>query len=117
MGEVTDYLDSRDSETRAVLARVIEIAREVVPEAEEGNSYGMPALLHRGKGLVAALEGKRFLSVYPFSGQVIGGLGDLIDGFDRTTGSLHFSVERPLPDDAVRLLVEARRAEIDERAP
>lgn len=115
MGEVTDYLESRDDATRAALARVIEIAREVVPEAEEGTSYGMPALTYRGRALVAAMETKRFLSVYPFSGTVISGLGDALDGFDRTTGSVHFSVERPLPEDVVRRLVEARRAQLDER--
>lgn len=116
MSEVTDYLDERDAETRAALERVLTIAREVVPDAEEGTSYGMPALLYRGRGLVAALETKRFLSVYPFSGTVIGGLGDALDGFDRTTGSVHFSVEHQLPDDVVRRLVEARRDQLDERA-
>ena len=115
MGEVSDYLATRDEETRAALARVIDIAPEVVPEAEEGSAYGMPALLHRGRALVAALETKRFLSVYPFSGTVIAELGDALDGFDRTTGSLHFSIERQLPEDAVRRLVELRRAQIEER--
>ena len=48
MGEVSAYLSTLDGADRDALERVYAIAREVVPEAEEGTSYGMAALLYRG---------------------------------------------------------------------
>ena len=115
MGEVSDYLDSVDGRTRDVLTHVYSLAREVVPDAEEGRSYGMPALLHRGQGLVATLRTRQHLSLYPFSGTVVAAMAEDLVGFATTKGSVHYSVEQPLPDDVVRRLVRARREEIDAR--
>lgn len=113
MGTVSDYLDAVDSPDRAALERVYAIARDVVPEAVEGTSYALAALLHQGKGLIAAAQGKKFLSCYLFSGAVIGANLDVLAGFKTTTGSIHFSVSKQLPEPAIRHLVQARRNEID----
>lgn len=110
---VAVYLSARQPAVREVLARVYEIAAERVPTAIPGTSYGMAALLHHGKGLVAATENARFLSLYPFSGKVVAALGELLDGFETTTGSIHFSVDQRLPDTVIERLVDLRRAEIE----
>ena len=115
MGEVAAYLSTIDPADRAALERVYDIARDIVPEAEEGMSYGMSALLYRGKGLIATLQTRRFLSLYPYSGTVVASVGDALAGFETTSGSIHYSAEHPLPDAVVRSIVEARRAEIDEK--
>lgn len=60
MGEVGEYLSTVDGADRAALERVYAIAREIVPEAEEGTSYAMAALLYRGKGLIATVRAKKF---------------------------------------------------------
>jgi uncharacterized protein YdhG (YjbR/CyaY superfamily) len=117
MGDVTDYLHGLDGENRAALEHVISLAREIAPDASEGTSYAMPALLHRGKGLVAALETKRHLAIYPFSGQVLPRFADELDagGFDWAPGTLRFSAEHPVPDALLRRILAARVAEIDEK--
>jgi uncharacterized protein YdhG (YjbR/CyaY superfamily) len=117
VGDVSDYLSTvDDDEDRAALERVYAIAKEVVPDAEEGTSYAMAALLHRGKGLVATVRAKKFLSLYPYSGRVIAAVSDALTDFETTTGSIHYSAAHPLPEPVVRRIVEARRAEIDGRA-
>ena len=116
MGEILDYLSTVDGADRAALERVYAIARAAVPEAEEGTSYGMAALLYRGKGLVATVRAKRFLSLYPYSGAVIASLSDVLGDFETTSGSVHYSAEHELPDDVLRRIVEARRAEIENSA-
>ncbi|WP_287929204.1 DUF1801 domain-containing protein [Arthrobacter sp.] len=113
MGTVGTYLSTIEGADRAALERVYAIAGEIVPEAEEGTSYAMAALLYRGKGLVAAVQARKFLSIYPFSGAVIAGNSEVLAGFETTTGSIHFSAEHQLPDAALRRIVEARRTEID----
>ena len=116
MGEVGAYLSTVDGADRDALERVYAIAREVVPEAEEGTSYAMAALLYRGKGLVATVRAKKFLSLYPYSGAVIASVLETLSDFETTSGSIHYSAEHQLPDAIVRRIVEARRAEIDATA-
>ncbi|MFI5061910.1 MAG: iron chaperone [Actinomycetales bacterium] len=115
-GTVSEYLSTIEGADRDALERVYAIARELVPEAEEGTSYGMPALIYRGKGLVSTLRTTKFLSLYPYSGAVVAANLKVLAGFETTSGSIHFTAEHPLPDAAVRRIVETRRAEIDAKA-
>ena len=117
MGEVGSYLSTIDGADHDALERVIAIAREVVPDAQEGTSYAMPALLYRDKGLLATVRTKKFLSLYPYSGAVIASVLDALSDFETTSGSIHYSADHPLPDAVVRRIVAARRAEIDGKAP
>ncbi|MGV8979479.1 MAG: iron chaperone [Cellulomonas sp.] len=116
MGEVGAYLSTIDGPDRGALQRVIAIALDVVPEAQEGTSYAMPALLYRDKGLLATVRTKEFLSLYPYSGAVVASVLEALSDFETTTGSIHYSVDHQLPDALVRRIVEARRAEIDAKA-
>ncbi|MCD2443302.1 DUF1801 domain-containing protein [Agromyces sp. SYSU K20354] len=113
MGIVTDYLAAREGENRTALEHVITVARELAPDATEGESYGMPALLYRGKGLVAVLEAKAHLGLYPFSGQVLPGLAADLDDFDWSPGALQFTAEHPVPDDLLRRIITDRMSQID----
>ncbi|BDZ54257.1 iron chaperone [Agromyces marinus] len=113
MGEVAEYVAGLDEPARSVIEGVYAVAREVVPDAEEGRSYGMPALRHGGKPLLAVMEAKTHIGLYPFSPAVIDGAEEVLDGFERTKGSIRFTAEHPLPEAAVRRLVGLRRAEID----
>jgi uncharacterized protein YdhG (YjbR/CyaY superfamily) len=68
-----------------------------------------------GKVVAGFAAFKNHLSYLPHSGSVLGDLEDELDGYTRTSGSLHFPVDEPLPDDLVRKLVDAklRRLGID----
>lgn len=113
MGEVTDYVAGLEEPDRAAVARVYAIARDLAPEATEGTSYGMPTLLHRGKGLVAARRTKKFLSLYPFSGAALASAAEALEDFETTPGSVHFSAQQQLPEETLRRILAARMAEID----
>lgn len=116
MGTVSTYLGTIiDGPDRAALERVYAIAHDTVPEAEEGMSYAMAALIYRGKGLLAAVQGKKFLSIYPYSGSVVASSLEVLGTFETTSGSIHFSAEHQLPEVTLRRIVQARRSEIDAR--
>lgn len=116
MGTVTDYLAGIDDDgRRAALERVVRIARTVVPDAEEGTSYGMPALRHRGKPLLAVVTRARHLSLFPFSGSVVDAVAGDLDGFSLSKGTIRFDVDHPLPEAAVVRIVRLRVAEIESR--
>ncbi len=116
MGTVADYHASVvDGRRRSALQHIADLVRDTVPEAIEGVSYAMPAFLYRGKGLLAAMETKGHLAIYPYSGSILPALGDRLAGFSHTSGTLRFQPEAPPSDDLVLDLVLRRRAEIDER--
>lgn len=116
MGEVGDYVASLDGPDRDAVVRVLDRARALVPDADEGRSYGMPALRHLGRPLISVVVAKRHIGVYPFSPAAILTVADRLDGFDRSKGTIRFTPDHPLPDDVVDDLVRARRAEIDASA-
>lgn len=114
MGTIDDYLAGLDDADRAVVAHVYDVARAVAGETEQGKSYGMPALLHRGKALISVMRTKKHIGLYPFSGRVPEAVADALDGFEYDKGTIRFQPEHPLPDDAIRAIVTARIAEIED---
>jgi uncharacterized protein YdhG (YjbR/CyaY superfamily) len=117
MGTVSDYLASLDPTPRDALDRVISRARALVPDVEEGTSYGMPTLLHRGKPLVAAMSAAKHLALYPFSAAVVAAVAPHLEGFSLSKGTIRFSVDQPLPDEVLDQVITLRRDQIDEHRP
>ncbi|WP_050758175.1 iron chaperone [Xylanimonas cellulosilytica] len=115
MGDVTDYLATLDGPEHDAVAHVLDRARALVPDVEEGRSYGMPALRYRGSPLLSVMVTKQHLGLYPFSPAVLEDLADHLAGFRTTKGSVSFQPGAPLPDDVVDAIVRARVAEIDAR--
>ncbi|GLI26774.1 hypothetical protein ARHIZOSPH14_10160 [Agromyces rhizosphaerae] len=113
MGEVTVYVDSLEGPDREAVRRVFDRARALVPEAEEGRGYGMPALRYRGKPLLAVHAAKGHLGIYPFSPEAVEAVASDLEGFSLSKGTIRFSAEQPVPDEVLDRLVEARRAQID----
>ena len=110
---MTDYIAGLGEPARAVLERYMARATAIVPEADEGRSYGMAALRYRGRPLVSVVSTKLGYSVFPFSAEVVDSVIRELDGFDSTKGGIKFTDEHPLPANAFDALVERRRDEID----
>ena len=108
--EVDAYLAELEEPKRSTLEALRRSIRAVVPDAEEGISYGMPAFRLRGKVVAGFAAFKHHLAYLPHSGEVLGRVDDRLTGYERTSGSLHFPVDQCLPDDLVRALVEAKLA-------
>lgn len=108
--EVDAYLAGVEEPKRSTLEAVRRSIRAVVPDADEGISYGMPAFRVDGQVVAGLAAFKKHLAYLPHSGSVLADLGDELSGYDRTSGSLHFAIDQPLPDDLVRRLVEAKLA-------
>jgi uncharacterized protein YdhG (YjbR/CyaY superfamily) len=112
---VDEYFENLDPDTRAAFEHVRRLVLEIVPDAEQGTSYGMAALKYKGKPLLGFAAAKRHLSVFPFSGQVVDEVRDELSGFELSKGTIRFSADKPLPDDVIRDVVKLRAAEISSR--
>ena len=112
MGTVDDYLAGLDETSRAAFERVRDIALQVVPDAEQGTSYGVAALMVRGKPLLGFHAAAKHLALYPFSGAAVDAVRDRLAGFSLARGTVRFTADTPLPEQAVRDLVQARRDQV-----
>lgn len=113
---VTAYLGELDATDAAVIGHVYAVAREVVPTAEEGVGYGMPALTYRGKPLISVMRAAKHIGLYPFSPAAVEAVVDdvaKVAGSSSAKGTIRFQPEHPLPDEVVRTLVAARRDQVD----
>ncbi len=110
--EVDEYLRRLEEPKRSTLEALRRTILEIVPEAEQIISYRVPAF-RVGRTTVAGFAAfKHHLSYLPFSGSVLGQLGEELEGYTMTKSALHFPVDRPLPKGLVEQLIAARRGQI-----
>ena len=106
--EVDAYLATLEEPKRSTLESLRRSILDVIPDAEECISYGMPAFRVGGKVVAGFAAFKNHLAYLPHSGEVLPGLSDRLTGYERTKGSLHFPIDEPLADDLVQALVNAK---------
>ena len=106
--DIDEYLATLDDPKRGTLEALRRTILEVVPQAEQCISYGMPAFKLQGKAVAGFAAFKHHLSYLPHSGSVLSALGDDLAGYDMTKGSLHFAIDRPLPKRIVKKLITTR---------
>jgi uncharacterized protein YdhG (YjbR/CyaY superfamily) len=89
---VDDYFGGLDAPTRAAFEHIRNVAIEMVPDAEEGASYGMAALTYKQKPLLGFLAARSHLSIFPFSSRVVDGVRDRLTAFELSKGTIRFTV-------------------------
>jgi uncharacterized protein YdhG (YjbR/CyaY superfamily) len=108
--DIDAYLDGLTEPKRSSLEQLRRDVRDVIPEAEECLSYGLPAFKVEGKVVAGFAAFKNHLTYLPHSGSVLSVLADELAGYQATKGSLHFPIDQPLPADLVSLLVRTKMA-------
>lgn len=86
--------------------------RELLPDAVEALSYGMPAFVLDRKPAAGYAWAKRHCSYYPHSGAVLTELADVLDEYNWSKGTLRFPVDERLPRELVARLVEVKLAHL-----
>jgi uncharacterized protein YdhG (YjbR/CyaY superfamily) len=110
--EIDAYLEALDEPGRSTLQNLRQTILQIVPDAEQCISYGLPAFRVQGKVVAGFAAFKNHLSYLPHSGSVLSQLGDEIAEYGGTKGSLHFPVDRPLPNALVEKLIQLRLQQI-----
>src|SRR6516225_1475093 len=106
--EIDQYLDALEEPKRTTLARLRQTILDVLPEAEQGISYGLPAFKVRGKTIAGFAAFKHHLSYLPHSGSVFPQLKDELEGYSTSSGALRFRIDQPLPAPLVEKLIAVR---------
>jgi len=109
--EIDDYLAGLEEPKRSTLQQLRATILEIVPEAEQGISYRLPAFRMQGKVVAGFAAFKNHLSYLPHSGSVFPELRKEVAPYRTTTGALQFPVDSPLPKSLVEKLVRVRIAQ------
>ena len=116
--EVDDYLASVTEPKRSTLEALRATILEIIPEAEQGISYGLPAFRVQGKVIAGFAAFKNHLSYLPHSGSVFPELERELSGYQMSSGALRFPVDEPLPKKLVEKLVNVRKQQaLDSSGP
>jgi uncharacterized protein YdhG (YjbR/CyaY superfamily) len=113
--EIDDYLAKLDEPKRSTLRQLQRTIQSIIPNAEQGMSYGMPAFRLDGKVIAGFAAFKNHLSYLPHSGSVLAELTDDVAGYVTSKGALQFSIDKPLPKTLVKKLIAVRLRDIAKR--
>ncbi|MGO9874599.1 MAG: iron chaperone [Acidimicrobiia bacterium] len=108
VAEVDAYLASLDEPKRTTLSELRHAILRVLPDAEQGISYGVPAFKVEGKTVAGFAAFKNHLSYLPHSGSVFPELSQELADYSKSTGALRFEIDRPLPQELVEKLIAVR---------
>lgn len=106
--EIDQYLDALGEPGRTTLARLRQTILDILPEADQGISYGVPAFKVRGKTIAGFAAFKNHLSYLPHSGSVFPQLKEELMGYSTSSGALRFGIDEPLPVPLVEKLIAVR---------
>ena len=106
--EIDQYLAALEEPKRTTLARLRQTILDILPGAEQGISYGLPAFKVRGKTIAGFAAFKNHLSYLPHSGSVFPQLKDELKDYSTSTGALRFGIDQPLPAPLVEKLIAVR---------
>lgn len=109
--EIDAYLEGLDEPKRGTLAQLRADILAVIPDAEQGISYGMPAFRVDGTTVAGFAAFTRHLSYLPHSGSILVQLGDELASYQKSAGALRFAVDSPLPRPLVERLIALRLQE------
>ena len=85
---------------------------EIVPDAIEVISYGMPAFKVGDHVVAGLLANKKHVGYYPFSGSILHLFTDELEKFSHTKSAIHVPIDKPLAKTLIRKLIKARIAQV-----
>jgi uncharacterized protein YdhG (YjbR/CyaY superfamily) len=106
--EIDRYLEALEEPKRSTLSQLREVILQILPEAEQGMSYGVPAFKVGGKTIAGFAAFKNHLSYLPHSGSVFPELKAALTGYRASSGALRFNIDEPLPRPLVEKLIAVR---------
>ena len=110
MDDVEAWFDRVPQDQRAALLALREQIRALVPDATEKISYGVPTFVLDGSlvALNATKTGLSLITMRPGLLSDLSDTSDLLDGVTWSGSTRRFTPAKPLPDDLVRTVIEAR---------
>ena len=81
---------------------------EIVPDAQEVVSYGMPVFKVDETIVAGLLANKKHVGYYPFSGSILKLFPEELSAFSKTISAIHVPIDKPLTKTLMKKLIKAR---------
>ena len=108
MTVIDDYLTKVEPRKRQELDRIRNLAKKIVPGAEEAIVYGMPTLKYQGKPFLGFDAHKNHIGIYPYSGQVVEELKDQLHEYGLSKGAIRVPINHPISEDLLKQIIDLR---------
>jgi uncharacterized protein YdhG (YjbR/CyaY superfamily) len=115
--EVLNYLESLPEPQRSTLSKLREDLLALVPGANEGFSYSMPAVILNGKAVAGYFAFKNHLGYFPHSSLVTPHLSQELSSYKVSKGGFQFPHDHQLPLELLEKLVAVRLRVLKEQYP
>ncbi|MDF2659360.1 MAG: hypothetical protein K0Q94_2151 [Paenibacillus sp.] len=106
---IDDYISQFPPEVQDILRTLRNVIKEAAPEAKEKISYQMPTFVLHGN-LVHFAAYKNHIGFYPAPSGIEAFQQELA-AYKGAKGSVQFPIDKPLPYDLIRRIVQYRVAE------
>ena len=106
---VDEYISQFPEDVQQILVKIREVIKESARGAVEKISYDMPGYYLNGF-LASFAVWKRHIGFYPRTSEMEASLPEL-SAFKGTKGSVHFPLDKPMPFELIRKIVQIRVAE------
>jgi uncharacterized protein YdhG (YjbR/CyaY superfamily) len=104
---IDEYIRTFPPEVREILEKMRETIHETAPEAEEAIRYGIPTFRLNDGNLVHFAAFEHHIGFYP-TPSAIKAFREELSPYKHAKGSIQFPIDRPIPYDLVRKIVEYR---------
>ncbi|HEV7454077.1 MAG TPA: DUF1801 domain-containing protein [Candidatus Saccharimonadales bacterium] len=116
MPTIDDYLTKVTPSQKAEFERIRAIVRQLVPDAEEVISYGMPAFKYNKQYVIWFGAFKNHMSIFPTPHPIEEMKGKL-DKFAVAKGTLQFTEQDPIPESTLKEIITTRLKSISKPQP
>src|SRR5574338_798219 len=103
--KVRTYIAALPPRTRADVRKLRTTIRSAAPAAVEAFSYGIPGFRLNGRPLVWYAGWKEHTSMYPITPAIRTALGDQLERYEASKGTVRFPLGKPLPLSLVKRMV------------
>ena len=109
---IRKYIAAQPPRTRVTLRKMRETIRAAAPGAVDGFSYRIPAVKLDGKSLVWYAGFTNHTSLFPIGAAIRQKFSRDLAGYETSTGTVRFPLDKALPVNLVKRLVKARVQEL-----
>jgi uncharacterized protein YdhG (YjbR/CyaY superfamily) len=108
---IDDYIANFPVDVRPILEEVRRAILQVIPNAEEVISYDIAAFNLSGSNVIYFAGWKKHVAMYPITAIMAEKLKDELAGYKGTKSSVHFPLNKPMPVQLIKKIVEAKLSE------
>ena len=105
--DINSYLKLQSKEDRDALERIRKIVHELVPNAEEVISYGMPGFKYHGM-LIGFAAFKKHCSLFPWNASTVVHFEEDLKKYTTSKGTIQFTLDKQLSVTLIKKIVKFR---------